>query len=172
MMAPEGGRRGIPWGRRSSTPPPETPATEAPNQPQAPEAPGADGAAPAATEPTFERVEEHDAAEGAAAHSHPSYHTIDEFPSREPSGEPGYSSAQQEDEVHYAEAESPEEASAHARVVSEPRRGDDEEFGFHTGEIRPTGEPDAIEFVEVHKAFGRNQVLRGLNMALPRTRSR
>jgi phospholipid/cholesterol/gamma-HCH transport system ATP-binding protein len=44
-------------------------------------------------------------------------------------------------------------------------RGD--EFEFHTGTIRPTREPDAIEFIEVHKSFGRNHVLRGLNMALP-----
>ncbi len=42
-----------------------------------------------------------------------------------------------------------------------------EEFRYHTGEIRPHGEPDAIEFVEVHKTFGRNHVLRGLNMGLP-----
>jgi len=27
--------------------------------------------------------------------------------------------------------------------------------------------PDAIEFIDVHKAFGRNKVLRGLNMGLP-----
>src|ERR1700726_3255286 len=47
-------------------------------------------------------------------------------------------------------------------------QGEDEEaFPYHTGEIRPTGEPDAIEFVDVHKSFGRNHVLRGLNMALP-----
>ena len=32
---------------------------------------------------------------------------------------------------------------------------------------RPTNAPDAIEFIDVHKAFGRNQVLRGLNMCLP-----
>ena len=44
-------------------------------------------------------------------------------------------------------------------------RGD--EYEFHTGTIRPTKEPDAIEFIEVHKSFGRNHVLRGLNMALP-----
>jgi phospholipid/cholesterol/gamma-HCH transport system ATP-binding protein len=42
-----------------------------------------------------------------------------------------------------------------------------EEFPLHTGEIRPSGAPDAIEFVDVHKSFGRNHVLRGLNMALP-----
>ena len=27
--------------------------------------------------------------------------------------------------------------------------------------------PDAVEFVEVHKAFGRNKILRGLNMGIP-----
>ena len=42
-----------------------------------------------------------------------------------------------------------------------------EEFPFHTGIIRPSNQPDAIEFIEVHKAFGRNHVLRGLNMSLP-----
>ena len=42
-----------------------------------------------------------------------------------------------------------------------------EEFRYHTGEGRPSGVPDAIEFVDVHKAFGRNRVLRGLNMGLP-----
>jgi phospholipid/cholesterol/gamma-HCH transport system ATP-binding protein len=47
--------------------------------------------------------------------------------------------------------------------------GEDEqdEFQYHTGTIRPSKAPDAIEFVEVHKAFGRNKVLRGLNMGLP-----
>jgi phospholipid/cholesterol/gamma-HCH transport system ATP-binding protein len=43
----------------------------------------------------------------------------------------------------------------------------EDEYQFHTGVIRPTKAPDAIEFVEVHKSFGRNHVLRGLNMGLP-----
>ncbi len=49
------------------------------------------------------------------------------------------------------------------------QRGDhpDDEFEFHRGQVRHTDEPDAIEFVDVHKTFGRNHVLRGLNMALP-----
>jgi phospholipid/cholesterol/gamma-HCH transport system ATP-binding protein len=51
-----------------------------------------------------------------------------------------------------------------------PQDGGAEEFPFHTGEIRPSGQPDAIEFVDVHKSFGRNHVLRGLNMALPEDR--
>jgi phospholipid/cholesterol/gamma-HCH transport system ATP-binding protein len=42
-----------------------------------------------------------------------------------------------------------------------------EEVRFHAGETRPSAAADAIEFVDVHKSFGRNHVLRGLNMALP-----
>ncbi|MGH2834109.1 MAG: ATP-binding cassette domain-containing protein, partial [Solirubrobacteraceae bacterium] len=42
----------------------------------------------------------------------------------------------------------------------------EEDFELH-GVNRPTGVPDAIEFVDVHKAFGRNRVLRGLNMGIP-----
>jgi phospholipid/cholesterol/gamma-HCH transport system ATP-binding protein len=47
------------------------------------------------------------------------------------------------------------------------RREEAEDFEYHTGTLRPSGERDAIEFIDVHKAFGRNQVLRGLNMGLP-----
>ncbi len=43
----------------------------------------------------------------------------------------------------------------------------DDEYQWHTGAQRPTGVPDAVEFVEVHKAFGRNKILRGLNMGIP-----
>jgi phospholipid/cholesterol/gamma-HCH transport system ATP-binding protein len=41
------------------------------------------------------------------------------------------------------------------------------EYEWHTGRKRPHGEEDAVEFVEVHKAFGRNKILRGLNMGIP-----
>jgi len=44
---------------------------------------------------------------------------------------------------------------------------EEEHFQFHTGTNRPTGVPDAIEFIDVHKSFGSNHVLRGLNMGLP-----
>ena len=43
----------------------------------------------------------------------------------------------------------------------------DDEYQWHTGLNRPTGVPDAVEFVDVHKAFGRNKILRGLNMGIP-----
>src|ERR1700691_1904797 len=42
-----------------------------------------------------------------------------------------------------------------------------EESEWHTGLQRPSGARDAVEFVDVHKAFGRNRILRGLNMGLP-----
>ncbi len=45
--------------------------------------------------------------------------------------------------------------------------GEQDEFRYHTGTIRADETPDAIEFVEVHKSFGKNHVLRGLNMGLP-----
>jgi phospholipid/cholesterol/gamma-HCH transport system ATP-binding protein len=54
-------------------------------------------------------------------------------------------------------------SSLHGGVTGEEA----DEFRYHTGTIRPSKAPDAIEFVEVHKTFGRNHVLRGLNMGLP-----
>ena len=63
-----------------------------------------------------------------------------------------------------------EQADVGTEDTSRSVRGDDEaadEFRYHTGTIRPSEAPDAVEFVEVHKSFGRNHVLRGLNMGLP-----
>jgi phospholipid/cholesterol/gamma-HCH transport system ATP-binding protein len=66
-------------------------------------------------------------------------------------------------------------AATAATVKREPEPAEDErrkddpdgEYQWHTGVRRPTGRPDAVEFVETHKAFGRNKILRGLNMGLP-----
>jgi phospholipid/cholesterol/gamma-HCH transport system ATP-binding protein len=68
-----------------------------------------------------------------------------------------------------AEAQAEEEPEqGRVAVVSEGAPADeDEEYKWHTGLKRPTGVPDAIEFIDVHKAFGRNRILRGLNMGLP-----
>ena len=43
----------------------------------------------------------------------------------------------------------------------------EDEYKWHTGKKLPSGVEDAVEFVEVHKAFGRNKILRGLNMGIP-----
>jgi phospholipid/cholesterol/gamma-HCH transport system ATP-binding protein len=66
-----------------------------------------------------------------------------------------------------------EQRSEGARAATEERPDDrrkddpDNEYEWHTGKQRPHGEEDAVEFVEVHKAFGRNKILRGLNMGIP-----
>ena len=62
--------------------------------------------------------------------------------------------------------------SPHVSVVSEPDRpagsGDDDEFQYHTEAHHAVeGVSDAIQFIDVHKAFGRNRVLRGLNLGIP-----
>jgi phospholipid/cholesterol/gamma-HCH transport system ATP-binding protein len=54
------------------------------------------------------------------------------------------------------------------RVVHEPGDGPEDEYRWHTGQNRPSaGTGDAVEFIDVHKSFGRNHILRGLNMAIP-----
>jgi phospholipid/cholesterol/gamma-HCH transport system ATP-binding protein len=76
-------------------------------------------------------------------------------------------------EAEFAAVESEREALTSGRVERDPRievverEQEAEEFSYHTGTLRPSETPDAIEFIDVHKAFGRNQVLRGLNMGLP-----
>ncbi len=44
---------------------------------------------------------------------------------------------------------------------------EEQDFQYHTSASRPTEAPDAIEFIDVHKAFGSNRVLRGLNLGIP-----
>ena len=58
-------------------------------------------------------------------------------------------------------------AAAEPPVLAEPPGDPSDEYHWHTGINRPTGVPDAVEFIGVHKAFGRNKILRGLNMGLP-----
>jgi phospholipid/cholesterol/gamma-HCH transport system ATP-binding protein len=78
------------------------------------------------------------------------------------------------------EAEQQSEGGATAATVKhepEPQQDDRQddrqkddpegEYQWHTGRQRPHGEEDAVEFVEVHKAFGKNKILRGLNMGIP-----
>jgi phospholipid/cholesterol/gamma-HCH transport system ATP-binding protein len=65
-------------------------------------------------------------------------------------------------------AVAPAAESGGVRVVHEPAVDDpDDEYRWHTGLRRPTGMPDAVEFIDTHKAFGRNEILKGLNMGLP-----
>ena len=95
-------------------------------------------------------------------------------PERLDEGEELYEDVPEAEEMPQAEGEP--EAMPDVSVVSEPpappgRAGqdpDDDEFRWHTETSHAVdGVADAIEFIEVHKAFGRNRVLRGLNLGLP-----
>ena len=48
-----------------------------------------------------------------------------------------------------------------------PRGASDEEYRWHTYKVYPSGHPDAVEFIDMYKSFGRAHILRGLNMGLP-----
>ena len=48
-----------------------------------------------------------------------------------------------------------------------PDGADEDEYKFHTYKVYPSGRPDAVEFIDTYKAFGRARILRGLNMGLP-----
>ena len=50
----------------------------------------------------------------------------------------------------------------------EPPSGvSDDEYQWHTYKVYPSGRPDAVEFIDIYKSFGRAHILRGLNMGLP-----
>jgi phospholipid/cholesterol/gamma-HCH transport system ATP-binding protein len=106
----------------------------------------------------------HGDAEGAEE----SYEEIEHHTApNEPGGESDFAPAEQGEEV--APAEAPRATSGTSFSVRERERaeGEADEFQYHTGTLRPSDKPDAIEFIDVHKSFGRNHVLRGLNMGLP-----
>ncbi len=63
---------------------------------------------------------------------------------------------------------SPAMALAGDQQLRPPASGSaDDEYRWHTDLKRPSDARDAVEFVDVHKAFGRNKILRGLNLGLP-----
>jgi phospholipid/cholesterol/gamma-HCH transport system ATP-binding protein len=66
------------------------------------------------------------------------------------------------------------ERSSRVSVVDEqpPRPGpppgaDEDDYKWHSYKVYPSGRPDAVEFIDVYKSFGRADILRGLNMGLP-----
>jgi phospholipid/cholesterol/gamma-HCH transport system ATP-binding protein len=74
----------------------------------------------------------------------------------------------------YAQPEAQEEQSSRVSVIDEPAMrpappagASEEEYKWHTYKHYPSGRPDAVEFIDTYKAFGRNKILRGLNMGLP-----
>jgi phospholipid/cholesterol/gamma-HCH transport system ATP-binding protein len=60
-----------------------------------------------------------------------------------------------------------EQAASGIEMGDAPMGTEDEEYKWHTGAKAHSAETDAIEFIDVMKAFGRNTVLNGLNLGLP-----
>jgi phospholipid/cholesterol/gamma-HCH transport system ATP-binding protein len=85
--------------------------------------------------------------------------------------------AEQEDQEGQKESgdgSQSEESGSRVSVVDEspPRPGppdgsSDDEYKWHTYKVYPSGRPDAVEFIDTYKAFGRSKILRGLTMGLP-----
>ncbi len=76
--------------------------------------------------------------------------------------------------ISQSERESDGASGSRVSVVDEeaprpapPDGADDDEYQFHTYKVYPSGRPDAVEFIDTYKAFGRARILRGLNMGLP-----
>jgi phospholipid/cholesterol/gamma-HCH transport system ATP-binding protein len=84
------------------------------------------------------------------------------------------SEAESEDASESAERGESEEGQSRVSVVDEqqsrpapPPGASEEDYKWHTYTQYPSGRPDAVEFIDMYKAFGRNKILRGLNMGLP-----
>jgi len=104
----------------------------------------------------------HGDAEGAGE----SYEPIEHHPApSQPGGESDFAPA--EGESGRAQGERGGTSFGERERDRQRAREGAEEFEYHTGTVRPSEAPDAIEFIDVHKSFGRNHVLRGLNMGLP-----
>ncbi len=51
--------------------------------------------------------------------------------------------------------------------IREQTKEGEEPYHWHTGRKRDHGSTDAVEFIDVKKAFGRNVILNGLNLGIP-----
>src|SRR5579875_2431823 len=50
---------------------------------------------------------------------------------------------------------------------SPPAGASADEYKWHSYKVHPSGAPNAVQFEDTYKAFGRNKILRGLTMGLP-----
>jgi phospholipid/cholesterol/gamma-HCH transport system ATP-binding protein len=71
-------------------------------------------------------------------------------------------------EERRGEQEQEERPRGTGEMTHEPgSQAEADEYQWHTGKKREHGSDDAVEFIDVVKAFGRNRVLNGLNLGLP-----
>ena len=78
----------------------------------------------------------------------------------EPSGEGSTRAAVTQEPPEEEHGDVPDNLRAETRSGEDP-------YQWHTGRQRDHGSTDAIEFIDVKKAFGRNTILNGLNLGIP-----
>jgi phospholipid/cholesterol/gamma-HCH transport system ATP-binding protein len=123
-------------------------------------------------EPDEESAEYHDGDQPEATEGEQTIHDEPGGP-----GEPEYTETGDDEGVtEQEEHEEPEEQedayqwhAGDAQVTAEREEPEEQEdeYQWHTGRKRDHGSTDAVEFIDVVKAFGRNTVLNGLNLGLP-----
>jgi phospholipid/cholesterol/gamma-HCH transport system ATP-binding protein len=91
-----------------------------------------------------------------------------------PSGAAAEDMAKEKDGDAETREDEASESGSRVSVVDEqpprpeaPSGSSDEEYKWHTYRVYPSGRPDAVEFIDTYKAFGRSRILEGLNMGLP-----
>jgi phospholipid/cholesterol/gamma-HCH transport system ATP-binding protein len=87
---------------------------------------------------------------------------------------PPWESGESRGAAESSERPAEQESSSRVSVVDEqpprpapPSGASEEDYKWHTYRVYPSGRPDAVEFIDTYKAFGRSRILRGLNMGLP-----
>jgi phospholipid/cholesterol/gamma-HCH transport system ATP-binding protein len=131
-------------------------------------------------------------ANGAPMEDQPQSAQRGDKPSSDPQWAEGHGDGERYDDEHYddqryddeegyderyddgSEAQTQEHSQSRVSVVDEqpprpapPEGASEDEYRFHTYKVYPSGRPDAVEFIDTYKAFGRARILRGLNMGLP-----
>jgi phospholipid/cholesterol/gamma-HCH transport system ATP-binding protein len=94
-----------------------------------------------------------------------------EWPAEESERDEARAEKKDQDAQHGSQSE---ESGSRVSVVDEspprpepPDGSSDDEYKWHTYKVYPSGRPDAVEFIDLYKGFGRTKILRGLNMGLP-----
>jgi phospholipid/cholesterol/gamma-HCH transport system ATP-binding protein len=125
-----------------------------------------DWSAPSSEDETRERPQQL-ASESESESAHETRAAVTHEPPRQQRGGVDDPAAGMAEEYEGSKLKGSQAREDYARSLVPPGGDPSDEYRWHTGAQRPTGVPDAVEFVEVHKAFGRNKILRGLNMGIP-----
>jgi phospholipid/cholesterol/gamma-HCH transport system ATP-binding protein len=135
---------------------------------------GADEPAPIGSEPSREHdVEQPRAEQGSGFGDRPGDTGEQPTEQRQAGGDRGGQKMPWDDLAGQRDRPQRESASRVSVVDEQPPRpappegASEDEYKWHSYRVYPSGRPDAVEFIDVYKSFGRSRVLSGLNMGLP-----